>query len=130
MRTLSKIKLFGLLAGMSICALWFQPAAAATITFVGIGTGSDGALAANADFTTSSGLLSVTITDTLTASQIRSAGQPVSDLSFTLSNAPGTLGATSAMGQLANIGAGGTVTDVAGTPLRWLGQGPPPPGGQ
>jgi hypothetical protein len=34
------------------------------------------------------------------------------------------------MGQLANIGAGGTVTDVAGTPLRWLGQGPPPPGGQ
>jgi hypothetical protein len=130
MRTLSKIKLFGLLAGMSICALGFQPAAAATITFVGIGTGSDGALAANADFTTSSGLLSVTITDTLTASQIRSAGQTVSDLSFTLSNAPGTLGVTSASGQLANIGAGGSVTNVSGSPLRWLGQGPPPPGGQ
>src|SRR6266566_3939115 len=47
-----------------------------------------------------------------------------------ISNSPGTLGATSASGQLANIGAGGTVTDVSGSPLRWLGQGPPPPGGQ
>ena len=124
-----KTKLFGLLGGMSMCALGLQPTTAATITFLGSGTDSDGALAASAAFTTSSGLLSVTITDTLAASQIRSAGQTVSDLSFTLSNAPGTLGATSAMGQLANIGAGGTVTDVAGTPLRWLGQGPPPPNG-
>ena len=60
MRTLSKglkTKLFGLLGGMSICALGLQPAAAATITFFGTGTGSDGALAASADFTTSAGQL-------------------------------------------------------------------------
>jgi hypothetical protein len=130
MRKIVKTKLFGLLGGMSIYALGLQPTTAATITFLGSGTDSDGALAASADFTTSSGLLSVTITDTLAASLIRSAGQTVSDLSFTLSNAPGTLGATSATGQLANIGADGSVTNVSGSPLRWLGQGPPPPGGQ
>src|SRR6266566_3761992 len=47
-----------------------------------------------------------------------------------ISNVPGTLETTSASGQLANIGAGGSVTNASGSPLRWLGQGPPPPGGQ
>src|SRR5258708_2368271 len=32
-------------------------------------------------------------------------------------------------GQQVNIGAGGTVTFVNGSPVRWLGGGPPPPGG-
>jgi hypothetical protein len=65
----------------------------------------------------------------LTPAQVRSAGDALSDLSFTLSNAPGTQGTLTASGQLANIGAGGTVTNVSGTPVRWIGQGPPPPGG-
>jgi hypothetical protein len=123
-----KSKLLGLLAGISIYASAVQPAAA--ILLVASGSGSDGLLAASADFTFSSGLISVTITNLLSPAVIRSAGQTVSDLSFTLSNAPGTLGATTATGQLANIGANGSVTDVSGSPLRWLGQGPPPPGGQ
>ena len=123
-----KTKLLRLLAGIGISALAVQPAAAATITFVATGSDSDGPLAASADFTTSAGLLSITITNTLAASQIHSAGQTVSDLIFTLSNAPGMLGATSASGQLANI-AGGSVVNVSGDPLRWLGQGPPPPNG-
>src|SRR6266700_160456 len=125
-----KTKLFALLAGISIYALAVQPAAAVSITLNARGGGDEGAGAASAAFTTSSGLLSVTITDTLAASLIRSAGQTVSDLSFTLSNSPGMLGATSATGQLANIEADGSVTNVSGSPLRWLGQGPPPPGGQ
>ena len=128
MRTMSKglkTKLFGLLGGMSICALGLQPAAAATITFLGTGSGSDGPLSASADFTTSAGFLSVTITNTLAPSQIRSAGQAVSDLSFTLSNAPGTLGNTSATGQLANFTCDNqagctTITNVSGTPTRLL----------
>ena len=121
----------GLLVAMG-CALGLQPAAAATVTLSGTGTGSDGALGASAFFNTSAGFLSVILSNTLAASVIRSAGQTVSDLSFTLSNAPGTLGATTATGQLANIGAGGAVTNVNGSPspLRWLGQGAPPPGGQ
>jgi hypothetical protein len=124
-----KTTLFRLLGGMGICALGLQPTAAATITFLGTGTGTDGALSASADFTISAGQILVTITNTLAPSQIISAGQTVSDLSFTLSNAPGTLGTISASGQLANIGAAGTVTNVGGSPVRWLGEGPPPPNG-
>ena len=127
-----KTKLLGLLAGIGICALPVQPAAAASISFSTSRSGfdDDGPLAASAAFTTSAGLLSVTITNGLSPTQIVSAGQTVSDLIFTLSNAPGMLGATSATGQLANIDADGSVTNVSGSPLRWLGQGPPPPGGQ
>ena len=124
-----KTKLLGLLAGIGIYALAAQPAAAISITLNASGSGADGPLAASAAFTTSAGLLSVTITNLLSPTQIVSVGQTVSDLIFTLSNAPGTLGTTSASGQLANIGAGGSVTNVSGSPLRWLGQGPPPPGG-
>jgi hypothetical protein len=120
-----KTKLLGLLAGIGIYALGAQPAAAVSITFNASGSGADGPLAASAAFTTSAGLLSVTITNLLSPTQIVSAGQTVSDVIFTLSNAPGTLGATTASGQLANIGAGGSVTNVSGSPLRWLGQGPP-----
>ena len=117
-----KTKLLGLLAGIGICALPVQPAAAASISFSTSRSGfdDDGPLAASAAFTTSAGLLSVTITSGLSPTQIVSAGQAVSDLSFTLSNAPGTNGTNTAAGQLANIGGGGSVTNVGGTPTRWL----------
>jgi len=128
-----KTKLFGLLAGISIYAFAAQPAAAVSISFTATasGSGNDGPLAASAAFTTSAGLLSVTITNGLSPTQIVSAGQTVSGLSFILSDAPGTLGTTSASGQLANIGGGiqAFITNVPGDPVRWLGQGPPPPEG-
>jgi hypothetical protein len=130
-KTLSKIKLLGLLAGMSVYALAAQPAAAVAISFEtpsGSTCGGE-ACAAEAAFTTGAGSISVTITDLLTPAQVISAGQALSDLQFTLSNAPGTQGTLTASGQLANIGAGGTVTNVSGTPVRFIGQGPPPPGG-
>ena len=93
-----KNKLFGGLLVAMGCAMGLQPAAAATVSFFGTGT----ALGARADFTTSAGLLAVTVTNTLAPNQIISAAQAVSDIIFTLSNAPGTLGATTATGQLAN----------------------------
>jgi len=126
-----KSKLFGLLAGISIYAFAAQPAAAVSISFVtpsGSTCGGE-ACAAEATFTTGAGSISVTLTDLLTPAQVLSAGQALSDLSFTLSNAPGTQGALTASGQLANIGTGGTVTNVSGTPVRFIGEGPPPPGG-
>jgi len=124
-----KRTILGLLGVVAICGGALQPATAATIQYLASGNSSDGPLSASADFTTSAGQLSVTITNLLSPAQIRSAGQTVSDLIFTLSNAPGTLGSTSASGQLANISSTGAVTNVGGTPNRWLGQGPPPPGG-
>ena len=54
---------------------------------------------------------------------IRSAGQAVSDLIFTLSNPVGTLGTTSATGQQGNISASNVVTYVAGSPGRFIGVG-------
>jgi len=117
-----KSKLFGLLAGISIYALAVQPAAAALITFA-TPTGSTcdtEACSAQAVILTSAGSVSVMLANTLNANDIRSAGQALSDFSFTLSNAPGTNGTNTAAGQLANIGGGGSVTNVGGTPTRWL----------
>ena len=100
---------------------------AASITYTTTGTGSDGALAASALFTTSAGQVSLTLTNTLTASQIISAGQALSDISFTLSNAPGTLGSTTASGQMGALSGASngakTVTYTSGSPTRWLGAG-------
>jgi hypothetical protein len=94
-----------------------------SITYTATGSGSDGALGATAAFTTGTGTISIVLSDTLAASVIRSAGQALSDLSFTLSNAPGTLGATTASGQLGNVSGTGVVTYTTGSPTRWFGAG-------
>ena len=115
-----KIKLLGLLVGLSIASV-ASPAAALLITATG--SGSDGPLSASADFTFNTGSVTVTLSNLLSAATIRSAGQTVSDLSFRLSNPAGTLGTPTASGQLANIGSGGSVTNVSGSPSRWLANG-------
>jgi PEP-CTERM motif len=109
-------------------ALGLSTAQATAITFTASGTGSDGALSASADFTTTAGHLDVTLTNLLGADVIRSAGQSLSDISFTLSNPAGTVGSTSASGQLGDLGsftppAGGVVTYTSGEPGRFLGVG-------
>jgi PEP-CTERM motif len=91
-----------------------------TFTASGSATGGDGPIAAQAVFTTSSGELQVTITNTLSPATIGDAGQSVSDLSFTISNAPGTDGTNTAAGQLVDVAKGGAVTDESGTPDRWI----------
>jgi hypothetical protein len=101
---------------------------ASSITYTGTGSGTDGALSGSASFVTSAGQIQITLTNLLSASSIVSAGQALSDISFTLSNAPGTLGATTASGQLGNV-SGGVVTYASGSPVRFLGQGPAPPNG-
>jgi hypothetical protein len=121
-----KANLLGLLAGIGICALAVQPATAVTfVTPTGSQTGTGQPLSASAQITTSAGSVSFVLTNLLTAAQINDAAQTISDVSFTLSNAPGTLGTVTGAAQLANIGAGGTVTNVAGTPDRWT-TAPPP----
>ena len=111
-------------------ALGLPTARATTITYEASGTSNDGALAARADFTTSAGVLDVTLSNLLAANVIRSAGQALSDVSFTLSNGPGTLSGTSVSGQLGNVSGSRKVTYTSGSPVRFLGEGPPPPGGR
>jgi hypothetical protein len=96
---------------------------AATITYNASGSGSDGPLSASATFTTSAGQLAITLSNTLALNSFISAGQTVSDLSFTLSNAPGTLSGTTATGQEGNISSAGVVTYVSGSPGRFVGSG-------
>ena len=116
-------KLFSLPAGLCGLALLLAIPSAhgASVTYTTSGSGSDGPLAASASFVTSAGSLQLTLSNTLSSDVIRSAGQALSDITFTLSNAPGTLGTTSASGQFGNVSSTGAVTDVSGTPTRWLG---------
>jgi hypothetical protein len=68
-------------------------------------------------------VLDVTLSNLLATNVIRSAGQALSDISFTLSNAPGTLGTATATGQQGNVSGSGLVTYTTGSPGRFLGVG-------
>jgi hypothetical protein len=132
-----KSKLFGLLAGIGICALAVQPAAAQSTTFTFLtpaGSTCDGQACSakgeiNLDPFTFGGVVNLGILNTLNEDQLVSAGQALSGFSFTLSNAPGIQLPGGVSGTNANVGADGTVTYLPETPLRWIGEGPPPPGG-
>lgn len=106
------------------------------ISFTASGTGSDGALSAEADFNITDGQLVVTLTNLLGADVIRSAGQALSDISFDLSDDVGTPGSTSASGQFGDVSSTGVVTYVSSdtwgspppgetdtTPIRWFANG-------
>lgn len=112
-----------LLTILFVGSLAFAGAAnAATITYTASGTGTDGALAGSAVFTTSAGQISVTLTNTLAVNSFVGVGQAISDLSFTLSNPVGTLGAVTASGQQGTI-TGTTVAYTTGSPGRFVGVG-------
>src|SRR5437667_7069444 len=94
-----------LFAAVSLAFLATSAAFATTISVSGSGT--DGALAATADYTFSDTTLTITLTNDLTAAQVRSAGQSLSDFEFTLSNG-------STITALTNIT--GTAVDLTGSP--------------
>jgi len=97
---------------------------ASTITYTSIpGTSSDGPLSASAAFTTSAGQISIVLTNLISATTIRDVGQAIADLSFTLSNSPGTLTSSTATGQQGTISSTGQVTYTSGTPGRFIGSG-------
>jgi PEP-CTERM motif len=108
-------------------------ASATLITFTGSGFNSQNSaepVSAQADFDVENGLLTVTLTNLLTASQIVSAGQALSDISFDLSDDVGTVGTETATGQFGNLDNSGNVTLVAtdsmtgdSTPVRWFANG-------
>jgi hypothetical protein len=109
---------FWLLAVGIVCSLIARPAEADLWT--ASGSGSDGALSAEANFTIVNGQIQVTITNLLNPATIISIGQAVSDLSFTISNGPGTNSSNTSAGQLVTVNSNGSVTDVSGNPDRWI----------
>jgi PEP-CTERM motif len=116
----SRFRVLFLVAAVALCA---NSARAGVVSYFASGSGSDGNLSAQADFTTSSGQISITLTNTLSLSDFVSVGQTISDVKFTLSTAPGTLGSTTDSGQQGNISSSGVVTYVSGDPGRFLGVG-------
>jgi hypothetical protein len=98
-------------------------ASANSFVFTASGSNNDGSLAAEADITTGAGVIDIVLKNLLSPSQINAAGQTLSDLKIFLDNLPGNLTARTATGQMANIANDGSVTDVSGSPLRWVGLG-------
>jgi hypothetical protein len=126
---MSKSKVLSVLAGAAVLASSVA-AHAGMISYGASGSQGGDALGAEADFTTGAGFIDVTLTNTLAPSAIVGAGSALSDISFTLSNAPGTEGTLTASGQLGNVAdPGGVVTYTTGSPVRFIGKGPAPPGG-
>lgn len=114
---------FALTVASFALALLPSAAQASTITYTANGSGTDGPLSASASFTTSAGQVAITLTNTLALSSFISVGQTISDLSFTLSNAAGTVCCSTASGQEGTISSSGVVTYVAGSPGLFVGTG-------
>src|SRR5262245_1474274 len=118
-----KTKLFGLLAGIGICALAVQPAAAGPTFFFSTPAGSTcggQACSAKWEINIDPRVINIGIYNTLNEDQLISAGQALSGFSFTLSDAfsnPGSPPGGGVSGQQANVGPGGTVTFLNGTPV-------------
>jgi len=119
---LQKINVLSSLAWIALASASAIGSAHAS-TFTVSGSGSDGALSAQADFSISNGQIIVTLTNTLSASTIVSVGQTISDVSFNLSNLAGTPGTALASGQQGNVNSGATVTYASGSPGRFIGSG-------
>ena len=120
-------------------ALMLAPAAgwATIISYVGSGTNIAGEpISARADFTTSAGNIHLVLTNTLAPGSLISAGQALSDITFTITGLAGAQTSLSSSGQFADLDTSGNVTFVAAdaqtgdtTLTRWLGQGPGAPNG-
>jgi hypothetical protein len=92
-------------------------AQASIISFNASGSGSDGALSAEATLTTSLDEIIVSLSSLIT--NPTSVGQEVSSIEFILSNTPDSATLSGATGTLIDIAADGTVTPHVGTIDHW-----------
>jgi hypothetical protein len=108
--------LLGIVVGFAVTA---SPARADL--WIANSNSADGPLLAEASFAVSNQQIQVTITNLLDPTKIKSAGQALSDLVFTISSAPGKDTGNLAFGHLVNVGSGGSVSSMSGTLGRWIG---------
>jgi hypothetical protein len=103
---------------LSLAALSGTAKASVLYEFDVAGSDQDGALKALAIFTINNGNISIQLTN-LQANPT-AAGQLISGIKFTLSNAPGAVTGAGTSGQLISVNtSNGTYTNVAGNPSRW-----------
>jgi hypothetical protein len=120
-------------------ALMLAPATswATLISYVGSGTNTSGEpISARADFTTTQGNIHLVLTNTLAPGSLISAGQALSDITFTITGLAGTENSLTSSGQYGDLDTSGNVTYVTAdaqtgdtTLTRWFGQGPGAPNG-
>jgi hypothetical protein len=104
--------------------LFPSPAHAGLILFSATGQDTDKEpLNATAQFTTGPGTLSIVLTNLVSGNDVRSAGQAISGIQFTLSTTPTSVSGAGDSGQLINVGSGGSVTTITGNPDRWEASG-------
>jgi hypothetical protein len=110
------------LTALALAGALFSPSTACADLWIasGTGTGGDGPISGSANFTISAGQIQVVVTNLLSATASLNQGEAVSDVKFTISDAPGALGGTTAAGQLVNLDSSGNVTDISGTPDHWI----------
>jgi hypothetical protein len=82
------------------------------------GTGGDGPLSGQADFTVRAGQIVVALTNTLGASLFVSQGQALSQITFAVTNLSGMMFTTTGSGSAITITNGGT-TPASADPNRW-----------
>lgn len=128
------MRINGFLIGMLALVLGVGSVRADVSTWTANGSDSDGTLSASATFTTTNGVLTVTLTETLAAGDFKSSGQALSGISFTVSNSV-TADTARASGQFADINGSGQVTYVSKdntsntkfngltAPTRWISNG-------
>jgi hypothetical protein len=90
----------------------FPSSASADLIFEVSGSGKDGALAAKADFSIGNGTITVVLTNLQT--DIGSAGQAISGLTFTASGLKG-LSLSSYSGNVISVNSDGSITDFGTT---------------
>jgi hypothetical protein len=96
----------------ALAALGTPSANADTVTFftplgaMNLGQNVD----ASATITTGAGTVTIDLSNLLTAAQVRSIGQNLSDLSFTLDSTTSSGSVASSAGKFIDVGSGGTVT--------------------
>ncbi len=111
---------------LALAVLAFAPASAKASFVIADATGQDGdmeALNATAAFTTGAGTVSITLTNLVNGNDVRSAGQAISGIEFTLSTTASGVSGAGDSGQLIDVGSGGIVATVGGNPNRWEGHG-------
>jgi VPDSG-CTERM motif len=107
-----------LLTVFCVALLATSAAFAGSFTFTASGTGSDGPLSASASFTTSAGTIDITLNNLL--ANPTSAGQLISDLTFTLGGGTTTGGALgSSAGTEITVNADGTFTTGGTVATGW-----------
>jgi len=112
---MTKFGLFVVAGAMAIGPSFLK---ADTFTFDTGSTAKDTAgdqVSASVTFVTSANTLTITLNNLLTAAESKDAGQLLSDISFTLSNASATGSVTSSTGTFINVGSGGAVTATTST---------------